>query len=136
LPADAPGGRPEVAVTAVVSQAGVVDLRTAARTGVGGTAVPDLLGGGPDDVPERYRVADPIAQVPLDAPVLCVHPRADDSVPFAQSRAYVAAATRAGGAAKLHDVPGDHFAVIDVHDPAWTYVRDALPGLLAGRLPD
>jgi acetyl esterase/lipase len=136
LPADAPGGRPTVPVTAVVSQAGVVDLATAARTGVGGTAVPDLLGGGPDDVPDRYRLADPLAQVPLPVPVLCVHPRADDSVPFAQSSAYVTAATQAGGAAELHAVPGDHFAVIDVDDPAWHMARDALPALLAGRLPD
>ncbi len=123
-------------MTGVVSQAGVIDLAVAARTGVGGTAVPDLLGGGPDEVPDRYRVADPIAQVPLRAPVLCVHGRADDTVPFAQSTAYVAAATRAGGIARLHEVPGDHFAVIDVKAPAWAVARDALPALLAGRLPN
>jgi acetyl esterase/lipase len=135
LPADAPGGKPKVAVSGVVSQAGVIDLIVAARTGVGGTAVPDLLGGTPDEVLDRYRLADPIGQVPLRAPVLCVHSRADDTVPFAQSTAYVAAATRAGGAAELHPVPGDHFAVIDVKAPAWDVVRQALPSLLAGRLP-
>jgi acetyl esterase/lipase len=135
LPADAPGGKPKVTVTAVVSEAGVIDLAVAARTDVGGTAVPDLLGGTPEQVPDRYRIADPIGQVPLPAPVLCVHSRADDTVPFAQSSAYVAAAKRAGGAAELHAVPGDHFAVIDVKAPAWDVVREALPSLLAGRLP-
>lgn len=135
LPADAPGGKPKVAVTGVVSQAGVIDLTVAARTGVGGTAVPDLLGGTPEQVPDRYRLADPITQVPVPAPVLCVHSREDDTVPFAQSSAYVAAAKRAGGAAELHAVPGDHFAVIDVNAPAWNVVRMALPALLSGRLP-
>jgi hypothetical protein len=32
-------------------------------------------------------------------------------------------------------VPGDHFTVIDPANRAWRYVRDALPELLAGRLP-
>jgi fermentation-respiration switch protein FrsA (DUF1100 family) len=86
-------------------------------------------------VPDRYRIADPIVQVPLAAPVLCVHARADDTVPFAQSTAYVAAAKAAGGRAALTAVPGDHFTVIDPKAPAWTVVRDALPALLAGRLP-
>ena len=122
-------------VRVVVAQAGVLDLGTAARTGVGDTAVPDLLGGEPDDVPERYRWADPIEQVPVPAPVLCVHARADDTVPFAQSSAYVDAATAAGGAAKLAAVAGDHFTVIDPTAPAWDVVRTALPALLDGRLP-
>jgi acetyl esterase/lipase len=135
LATGAPGASPKVAVTGVVSQAGVIDLAVAADTGVGGTAVPDLLGGGPKEVPDRYRIADPIAQVPLRAPVLCVHSRDDDTVPFAQSSAYVAAAKRAGGAARLHAVPGDHFAVIDVKAPAWDVVREAMPSLLLGRLP-
>ncbi len=43
-----PGGAPRVRVTATVPQAGVLDLRTAATEGLGGTAVPDLLGGMPD----------------------------------------------------------------------------------------
>ena len=75
LPAGAPGAAPEVELAGVVSQAGVLDLATAARDGVGATAVPDLLGGSPAQVPERYALADPIQQVPLAAPVLCLHAR-------------------------------------------------------------
>ena len=128
-------GRPtqKVAVTGVVAQAGVLDLATAARTGVGQTAVLDLLGGGPDELPDRYRLADPIAQAPLPVPVLCVHARNDDNVPFAQSEAYVAAS---GGNAVLCEMPGDHFTLIDPADASWTLVRDALPDLLVGRLPE
>lgn len=135
LAADAPGTAPKVAVTAVVSQAGVLDLAVAATTGVGGGAPDGLLGGSPAQVPQRYAVADPIAQVPIAAPVLCVHARGDANVPFAQSTAYVDAATAAGGAAELREVAGDHFTLIDPSSKAWAVVRDALPDLLAGRLP-
>ena len=130
----AAAARPEarVPVTAAVAQAGVLDLAVAARTAVGQTAVPDLLGGGPDDVPDRYAAADPIRHVPPPVPVVCVHARGDDVVPFAQSEAYVAAA---GGRAVLREVPGDHFTVIDPAHASWALVRDALPALLAGRRP-
>lgn len=131
LPSGAPGHGPKVAVTAVISQAGVLDLATAQAQGVGGTAELDFLGGTPASVPGRYAVADPIAQVPLHVPVLCVHSRADQAVPFAQSTAYVAAAREAGATARLTEVQGDHFALIDPHSPAWMTVVNALPGLFA-----
>jgi acetyl esterase/lipase len=128
-------GRPaaRVPLAGAVAQAGVLDLEVAARTGVGQTAVADLLGGSPDEHPDRYAAADPIRSVPPPVPVLCVHARADDTVPFAQSEAYVAAA---GGQAVLREVPGDHFSVIDPQDGAWDLVRAALPALLAGSRPD
>ena len=135
LAAGDPGASPKVRLTGVVSQAGVLDLMTAASTGVGGTAASDLLGGSPSEVPNRYRVADPIQAVPVAAPVLCVHARGDRNVPLAQSTAYVAAAVQAGGQAALHEVAGDHFTLIDVTSPAWAVVVDALPALLDGRLP-
>ncbi|PZS25456.1 MAG: alpha/beta hydrolase [Pseudonocardiales bacterium] len=130
LAPDAPGHSPQVAVTAVVAQAGVLDLATAAATGVGGTVVPEFLGGMPAQAPQRYAVADPIQQVPLSAPVLCVHSRADRIVPFAQSTAYVTAAKKAGATATVHETTGDHFTLIDPASPDWQIVVDALPLLL------
>jgi acetyl esterase/lipase len=130
LPLGAPGAGPQVAVTAVVAQAGVLALADCAREGVGGTAALDLMGGGPDDMPEQYLLADPIAAVPAEAAVLCVHSRSDDAVPFAYSERYVAAALRAGGSARLHETSGDHFTLIDPATPDWRAVVEALPGLL------
>jgi len=130
LPASAPGASPRVQLTAVVPQAGVLDLHTAATTNVGGTAAPDLLGGMPDEVPERYLVADPIVQVPLSVPVVCVHSRPDDTVPIAQSEAYVAAARGAGADVELVEVEGDHMAHRDPTAMAWAAVIDALPRLM------
>jgi acetyl esterase/lipase len=129
LPGAAPGSSPRVAVTGVVTQAGVLDLRGGAARGVGGTAIADLLGGGPDEVPERYDWADPIARVPLAVPVACVHGLDDDSVPLAQSEAYVAAAAAAGGEAELVLSEGDHMAHVDPASTAWAAVVAALPRL-------
>jgi acetyl esterase/lipase len=132
LPAGAPGAAPRVAITACVAQAGVLDLAVAGARGVGQTAVADLLGGPPARLPDRIALADPIRQVPLPAQVLCVHARADDVVPFAQSTAYVAAATAAGATASLREAVGDHYTLIDPSSPDWRLVVEALPGLLPG----
>ncbi len=127
-----PGAGPRVAVTAVVAQAGVLDLATAQRQGVGGAAVANFIGGSADQYPTRYADADPIEQLPLTAPVLCVHSRTDQNVPFAQSTAYVTAAQARGGRVTLSEVDGDHFTLIDPGSAAWAVVVAALPELLAG----
>ena len=130
LPADAPGSRPAVSLSGVLSQAGVLDLSRAADEQLGGGATQELLGGGPDDVPERYAVASPVQRVPLGVPVVCVHGRGDRNVPPSQSESYVRAATAAGDSAEMLDVDGDHFVVIDVDTEAWTTIVGALPSLL------
>lgn len=127
LPASAPGSSPLVRLTGVVSQAGVLSLRTGAARGVGGTAIVDLLGGSPDDVPERYDWTDPIRRVPLDVPAVCVHGHDDDSVPFAQSEAYVAAASAAGANVELVECKGGHMSHIDPESSAWAAVIERLP---------
>lgn len=119
IPADEVGAAPRVQPRAAVSLAGVVALAEAARAGVGAGAVTDLMGGGPDDVPERYAVGDPLALAPPPVPVLLVHGRDDDSVPPEQSATYAA---RAGGNAELRPVDGDHFTVIDPGDASWDAV--------------
>jgi acetyl esterase/lipase len=115
-----------VPVTAVVSQAGVLDLRAAYDLRLGGGAVEALLGHppGPADDP-----VDPIRQVPLDVPVWCVHGTGDATVPISQSRSYVAAAEAAGASAKLVEVAGDHFVVIDPASEAWARTMSILDTL-------
>jgi acetyl esterase/lipase len=120
-----------VAVTGVVSQAGVLALADCARERVGGTAALDLMGAGPDQLPAEYRLADPIAAVPLDAPVLCLHSRGDADVPYSYSERYVAAATAAGGRATLTETRGDHFTLIDPASADWAAAIAALPALLS-----
>jgi acetyl esterase/lipase len=124
-------GRAFVAVTGVVSQAGVLALADCARERVGDTAALDLMGGGPDELPGEYRLADPIAAVPVPARVLCLHSRGDRNVPYSFSERYVAAAAAAGGTASLTELSGDHFTLIDPAAADWAAVLAALPGLLS-----
>jgi acetyl esterase/lipase len=131
LPPRSPGAGPLVTVSGVVSQAGVLALADCARERVGGTAARDLMGGGPDERPMQYRLADPIAAVPVPATVLCLHSRADADVPYSYSERYVTAATAAGGRASLTETHGDHFTLIDPGTPDWALVVAALPALLA-----
>jgi acetyl esterase/lipase len=131
LPVTAVGGAPRVRLTGVVAQAAVLDLFQAAADGLGGTALPALLGGLPEEAPEHYRLASPRHQLPVGVPVRCVHSRDDDTVPFSQSVDYVRAARAAGDDSTLIEVPGGHFGVIDPGSAAWRAIVELLPELLA-----
>ncbi len=113
-------------VSAVLSQAGVLDLRSAHADGLGDGAVEVFLGHPPGDADEW---CDPIRQVPLDVPVWCLHAADDDTVPIGQSRDYVAAARAAGGEATLVEVTGGHFDVVDPATDAWRRTVEVLDGL-------
>jgi len=135
-PALAPGevgSAPEVRVTGVIAQAAVLDLVRGAAVGLSAGAVADFLGGLPAEAPERYRHASPQEQLPLAVPVRCLHAPDDDTVPFSQSVEYVRAAQAAGDDARLVEVTGGHFGLIDPAAPAWQAALDQLPGLLADR---
>ena len=116
-----------VTVTGVVAQAGVLDLGAAHELGLGDGAVERFLGHPPGAADDPV---DPLTQVPLGVPVRCVHGRDDTTVPISQSLTYVDAATAAGADAKLVEVDGDHFVVIDPGSPAWSTsleILDTLP---------
>jgi acetyl esterase/lipase len=129
LPDSAVGSAPRVRLTGVIAQAGVLDLVQGAADGLGNMAVPALLGGMPEELPERYQVASPQHRLPLGVPVRCVHSRDDDTVPFSQSVDFVRAARAAGDDAVLVEVPGGHFGVIDPSTTAWQAIIDLLPEL-------
>ena len=118
---------PRVSPRLAVAQAGVLDLVDCAETGLGGGACPDLLGGLPADVPDRYARSSPVALVPAAAPVLAVHGTADGNVPLSQTEGYVAAAEAVGGSVRTRIVEGaDHFDVIDPEHESWRVVLDGL----------
>jgi acetyl esterase/lipase len=115
-----------VAVTGVVSQSGVLDLRSAYDEQLGDGAVEAFLGHAPGPADDDV---DPMRQIPLDVPVHCVHGVGDDTVPVSQSRAYVAAATAAGARAQVTEVGGDHFVVIDAGAAVWQHTLEILEDL-------
>ncbi|GAB2685204.1 alpha/beta hydrolase family protein [Thalassiella azotivora] len=136
LPADATGAGPRVRPVAACSQAGVLDLVSAARERVGDGAVLDLMAVGPDDEPTRYTRASPSALLPTGVPVLAVTGADDDTVPPAQSRAFAQAAAAAGGGnddgeVRLVVVPGEgHFEHLQPASRCWAAVRAWLDDVL------
>jgi dipeptidyl aminopeptidase/acylaminoacyl peptidase len=97
---------PAVDVCAAVSLAGVVDLGAAARQLLGRGAVQSLMGGDPDDVPDRYRLGSPTSLLPIGKPQLLLHGVPDRSVPPALSEHYVETAVSLGDPARFVSLPG------------------------------
>ena len=115
------GGEP-LPLQGVVSLAGVLDLRRAFELNLSDGAVPHLLHGAPDQVPERYAAASPAELRPLAIPHLLVHGAADEIVPPELStRLHVA---NPGASTLLTFPETGHFELIDPRSAIW-------PGLLA-----
>jgi acetyl esterase/lipase len=112
-----------VRVAAVVSQAGVVDLREAWERRLSDGVVRRFLGGTPEDRPERYDAASPAEHLPLGVPVLLTHGALDDIVPPEMSRRFAVTARAEGDECTLVELEGeDHFGHIDPANPLWKSV--------------
>lgn len=130
LPPDAPGADPTVQVRAVISQAGLLDLRSAAAGRLGGRSTERFLGGAPDEVPDRYRIASPVERLPLGVPVVAIHGGDDGLVPPVQSRTFAEQAERAGDAVDLVVVEGEgHFEHLDTSSGVWRAALEHLSRL-------
>ena len=101
-----------VAVTGVVSQAGVLDLQRAAELRLSNGVVERFLRGQPTDV------ASPIERLPLGVPALLTHGGRDDIVPVEISERFA----RASGATLLVEPEEDHFGHLDPQNPLWKAV--------------
>jgi acetyl esterase/lipase len=111
-----------VLLAAVVGQAAVSDLEVASAQGVCGGMVEQLVGGMPQQVPDRYRVASPARRLPLRVPALLVHGDRDDTVPVQMSRDFAAAA-----GCDLAELAGDgHYEHLEPGSRAWATVVEWL----------
>jgi len=129
LPDGAPGAHPGVTLRAAVSLSGVLDLAAAAhdRRSVVGPGVIRFLGGRPDEVPDRYRLASPVERLPLGVPQLVVHGEHDGTVPPGQSVGYARLAQEAGDEVELRLAPrAGHMDLVDPRSAAWTATADWL----------
>jgi acetyl esterase/lipase len=118
-----PGGRPQVRPDGVVSLSGVLDLTRAASAPGSSQPVTAFGGGTPAEEPTHYALSDPTLLVPAACPVWAVHAESDEVVPPEQGTSYVAHATAAGGRARVVNVPGDHFTLIDPRASSWPTIR-------------
>jgi acetyl esterase/lipase len=101
-----------VAVTGVVSQAGVLDLARARELRLSNGVVDRFLNGQPTDV------ASPIERLPLGVPALLTHGGRDDIVPVEISERFA----RASGASLIVEPGEDHFGHLDPANPLWKAV--------------
>src|SRR5262249_32978982 len=106
-----------------VSLAGVVDLRRAWELKLSDTAVADLLGGSPDDVPGRYDFASPIEQLPLGVPQKLFHATIDADVPIEISERYVQVAQRRVDDVQLIALQAGHVDLVDSRTKEFGLVR-------------
>jgi acetyl esterase/lipase len=101
-----------VAVTGVVSQAGVLDLERARELRLSNGVVERFLKGYPTDV------ASPIERLPLGVPALLTHGGRDDIVPVEISTRFA----EASGASLIVEPEEDHFGHLDPANPLWKAV--------------
>jgi acetyl esterase/lipase len=121
--AGAPGADPSVRLAGAVSQAGVVDLREAARLKLSRGVANTFLGGGPGKWPDRYDLASPIERLPLGVPQLLVHGDRDDVVPISISQGYAERAAAASDPCELVELPGvGHDEHLEPGEEAWQAV--------------
>ena len=119
----------------VVTLAGIPDLAAySAEKGSCNAAVPQLMGGMPAVVPERYAEASPAQLLPLRVPQRLVQGDLDPIVPVAQGRQYAAAATAKGDDAQVLLIPNiGHFDLAAPQSPAWPTILQAVQSLLPGK---
>ena len=96
LPAGTPGAEPRVRLGAVAALGAVSDLEADPQLTRPGQPVHDLMGGAPDQVPERYELANPRRRLPLGLPILLVHGDADEMIPVARTREFARGCSSGG----------------------------------------
>lgn len=116
-----------IGLRAAVALAPVADLRQVWDRQLGSGVVGDLMGGGPEAFPERYRQGSPADLLPLGVRQVVIHGQLDADAPFDMSVSYVQRAQAAGDSAELVDL-GDtgHFEVVDPRTLEWQRVAEVL----------
>jgi dipeptidyl aminopeptidase/acylaminoacyl peptidase len=111
----------------VVAQAPIADLVAADRAGLSndGDAARRWLGCSPEQNQKLWDQLNPISNFPK-CPVLLIHGKNDEEVPWSQSDAYIRALKAQGEEVQTLWLPGDHFSIIDVASDDWLVQKDAI----------
>jgi len=113
----------------IVSLAAITDMRRYRPNC--GDAVNKVLGGPPEEVPDRYQQTSPIELLPLKVEQRLIQGTLDKIVPPDFARAYEAAARKKGDRVRLTLVPSaGHFDLIAPQSSAWPAVEEAVRSLL------
>lgn len=129
LPDGAPGANPVFPIRNCVAMCAVYDLARAIRWG--DPFIRPLLGGGPEEFPDRYRNTSPIAYFAPHVRTVILHGRNDTVVEVQQAISYEAAARRARRPVvmRLFD-DASHGSWANLAGPQWGAAKAALLGLV------
>lgn len=133
LPPEAPGAQPDVVPALAIALAGLGELEEFALRGLDSGSAAALVGGLPEDVPERYAVASPVHHVGGDIPQLVVNGEAEEFSDLNDlARAYERAVRAAGGDVQLVELPRTrHLDFLDPVSPAWRWTARQLADRLS-----
>ncbi|MDX1479242.1 MAG: alpha/beta hydrolase [Saprospiraceae bacterium] len=119
------------ALTGIVSLAGITDLSTYYDVLGCGSNTDELVGGTPEELPDRYAEGSPITYLPLGVPQILVNGESDNIVTLDDITPYFERAQQRGEEIELVTVPNaGHFEVITPGSIAWPAVVDAFNTLL------
>ncbi len=117
-------------IQGVLALAAIPDLVEAVRQAICDDACQQLIGGLPEEKPERYAAGSPHALLPLGVPQRHIAGREDPFVPLAYLQTCTAAAGQVDDV-RLDILPeAGHFEVVTRHSAAWPLVRAAALTLL------
>lgn len=127
-------------LSGIVALGGVMDMRefqVRQRQTCGNPAIESVLGGLPDEVPERYREVSPIERLPLGVPHVHIAGALDRIAPHAVVDAFARRARAAGDSVVVITVPDlGHHDVMAPTTPGGTAAIEAVRALLrAGGRP-
>lgn len=119
-----------IPIGGVLGLAPAPDLSLLHRQEACGHVIDGLMGGSPEEFPERYGAGSPVELVPLGVPQLLVIGRQDRGwAPV--GRRYYEAARSAGADLRVIDAEeSGHFEMIDPSSTTWPLVRKAVRELL------
>ncbi|MCM3575343.1 alpha/beta hydrolase [Mesobacillus subterraneus] len=119
-----------IPIQKILSLAGVTDLKNMweihEQKGIN-SPVAALLGGAPQEVPNRYKMSSPIELLPFEVEQVLIHGELDRHVPVDLSKNYFQRALEKGDKVKLVVLPDiEHFKIIDPSSSAWDIVVDLI----------
>jgi dipeptidyl aminopeptidase/acylaminoacyl peptidase len=101
---------------------------------LGNGIVARLMGGTPDQYPDRFDAGSPIELLPNGSKQVLIHGTADDIVPVSQSEKFVERAEQLGERPTLVRLNGvGHFDLIDPESEVWFNVTRAVLQVLGLR---
>ena len=120
-----------VELRGVLGLAAAPDLARVHASGACEGAMDVLIGGAPDDLPDRYAQTSPIEMLPLGVPQILISGAHDLPRRLETGDAYVAAARDRGDDVELIVAEESaHFEMIDPRSTTWPIVRGAVRTLL------